>query len=244
MRDLTPPRGVQTCQFALQSHLAAVFQSWEINLSSDDSEKLSASTLSDHSLESCHPLLQELCLHAFSGWSQQEPMNSGEAGQPYLGERRQDAGPLVSPRSSEASTSICHSGSLPPSYLIPFHFRIYELAGMQEWAHGCGHRKVKTQPLSVFHAFTQVVHVDARASLPAAIIVVVDGLTCPSLTFRHPDWGGIGDHFKLRCWKFLSWMRPHKIRISPQTLAPPGGHQGFSTADGRCSPGSGSSGVF
>lgn len=104
--------------------------------------------MSDHSLESCHPLLQELRSHAFSVWSQREPLNSGEAGEPYLGERRRDAAPL-SLREALKRPLLSQAGSRPPSYLIPFHFRIYELAGMQECTHGCGQQECERKPLPI-----------------------------------------------------------------------------------------------
>lgn len=91
-------------------------------------------------------------------------MNSGEAPYLRLGEYRQDAGSLVSPRGSGASTSISHTGKLPPSYLIPFilgfmnshackseHMHAGELKSENMHCCWCGNRF----HLGWFHAFTQ-----------------------------------------------------------------------------------------
>lgn len=80
----------------------------------------------------------------FSVWSQQGTVNSREAGQRCLGEYRRDAGSLVSPRCSGASTSISHTGKLPPSYLIPFILGFMNSHACKSEHMHVGNRKVKT----------------------------------------------------------------------------------------------------
>lgn len=225
--------GVQTHHLALQSRLAAVFQRWEINLPSDDSEKLSASTLWVITawkavIRSCRSSARTLFLFGVnrSRWIPERPdspiwANADKTLAP-LSLREAVKRPLLSPTLAAFHPAI--------SYLFVLGFMNSQACKSEHMDVANG--KVKTQPLSIFHAFTQVVHVDALSRFSTSCYccwaqcwtwVRISPWTCPSLTFCRPDWGGIRDHFRLPCWNFLSWTKPltslMKVCISLQTSA-------------------------
>lgn len=65
-----------------------------------------------------------------------------------MGEYRQDAGSLVFPRGSRASTSISHTGKLPSSYLIPFILGFMNSDACKSEHMHRGNGKVKT-PIAI-----------------------------------------------------------------------------------------------
>lgn len=88
--------------------------------------------------ETCHRLLEpQIHSVTVSVWSRRgEEANPTEDGSRYLGEHRRDGGSLVSLRGSGASTPYLARWQPSARLSRTFHFRVYELAGMQERAHG------------------------------------------------------------------------------------------------------------
>lgn len=88
--------------------------------------------------ETCHRL-PEPQIHSVtvSVWSRRgEEANPTEDGSRYLGEHWRDGGSLVSLRGSGASTPYLARWQASARLSRTFHFRVYELTGMQERAHG------------------------------------------------------------------------------------------------------------
>lgn len=161
--------GVQTSHFTLQSRLAAVFQSWEINLPSEDSEKLCTSTLW---------VITAWKAVICSYWSSaRTPFLFGVNRSRWIPERP-DSPIWASADKTPAPLSLWEAAKRPllSPTLAAFHPAIsylFILGFMNLQACKSEHmdvadRKVKTQPLSIFYAFTQVVHIDSLLRFPTS----------------------------------------------------------------------------